>query len=40
MKDQEIKSSIVSVKEITPREGRDLDIGSVSDGQGSQKLRS
>ena len=32
---QQIKASIASVKETTPREGRGLDIGSVSDGQGS-----
>ena len=33
---QSIKADIVSIKETTPREGRSLDIGSVSDGQGNQ----
>jgi len=34
---QDIKANITSIKKTTPREGRSLDIGSVSDGQGSGK---
>lgn len=33
---QDVKSSITFVKETSPLTGRGLDIGSVSDGQGSQ----
>jgi len=33
---QQIKHDISSVKETTPHEGRGLDIGSASGGQGSQ----
>lgn len=35
---QDIKGSITSTKETSPREGRGLDIGSRSAGQGSQRL--
>jgi len=34
---QDIKSSIVSIKETSPIAGRSLDIGSVSDGQGNHR---
>jgi uncharacterized LabA/DUF88 family protein len=36
---QDVKSSIASIKETSPREGRGLDIGSRSAGQGSQRLQ-
>lgn len=36
---QDIKGSITSVKETSPREGRGLDIGSATGGQGSFRYK-